>query len=83
MTNHLNFCMMAKTVTWLYADRLKANPESRHKVKGRSSIAFSDVRRIIDEAALDRICPIQERARNNYDNSLAFLSVFGVVATVA
>ncbi len=61
VTNHLNFCMMATTVTWVYADRLKANPERRHKVKGRSSFAFSDVRRIIAEAALDndfhRVCP--------------------------
>ncbi|WP_419628772.1 hypothetical protein, partial [Thiolapillus sp.] len=35
--------------------------ERRHKVKGRTSFAFSDVRRIIAEAALDenfaRVCP--------------------------
>lgn len=59
--NHLNFCMMASTITWIYADRLKADPERRHKVKGRTSFAFSDVRRIIAEAALDenfhRLCP--------------------------
>ena len=61
VTNHLNFCMMAVTVTWIYADRLKADPERRHKVKGRTSFAFSDVRRIIAEAAFDenfdRVCP--------------------------
>ncbi|WP_419605760.1 transposase, partial [Thiolapillus sp.] len=50
VTNHLNFCMMAVTLTWIYADRLKADPERRHKVKGRTSFAFSDVRRIIAEA---------------------------------
>lgn len=59
--NHLNFCMMASTITWIYADRLKADPERRHKVKGRTSFAFSDVRRLIAEAALnedfDRLCP--------------------------
>ncbi len=53
--------MMAVTLTWIYADRLKADPERRHKVKGRTSFAFSDVRRIIAEAALDenfaRVCP--------------------------
>lgn len=27
VTNHLNFCMMASTITWIYADRLNANPE--------------------------------------------------------
>ncbi|MCK5355336.1 MAG: transposase [Methyloprofundus sp.] len=61
VTNHLNFCMMATTMTWIYAARLKANPERRHKVKGRASFAFSDVRRIIAEAALNddfhRVCP--------------------------
>ena len=61
VTNHLNFCMIATTITWIYADRLKADPERRHKVKGRTSFAFSDIRRIIAEAALDedfdRVCP--------------------------
>jgi len=61
VNNHLQFCMMASTITWLYANRLKADPERRHKVKGRTSFAFSDVRRLIAEAALnddfDRVCP--------------------------
>jgi len=61
VTNHLNFCMMASTLTWIYAGRLKANPERRHKVKGRTGFAFSDVRRLIAEAVLDdhfhRVCP--------------------------
>ena len=71
VTNHLNFCMMAVTLTWIYADRLKADPERRHKVKGRTSFAFSDVRRIIAEAALDenfvRVCP---KPGNPPENSL-------------
>jgi len=58
--NHLHLCMMASTLTWIYADRLKTDPQRRHKVKGRTSFAFSDVRRIIAEAALDenfaRVC---------------------------
>lgn len=52
VTNHLNFCMMAATVTWIYAERIKANPERRHIVKGRTSFAFSDVRRLVANAAL-------------------------------
>jgi hypothetical protein len=71
VTNHLNFCMMATTITWIYADRLKTNPERRHKVKGRTSFAFSDVRRIIAEAGLDpdfsRLCP---KPSNSPVNSL-------------
>jgi len=31
VNNHLQFCMMASTITWLYADHVKANPEHRHK----------------------------------------------------
>ena len=52
VTNHLQFCMMAITLTWIYAARLRPNPQRRHKVKGRTSFAFSDVRRIVAEAAL-------------------------------
>lgn len=62
VTNHLHFCMMAATFTWIYAARLRPNPQRRHQVKGRTSFAFSDVRRIIAEAALDEdfqgVCPI-------------------------
>ncbi len=59
--NHLNFCMMATTLTWIYADRLQTEPDRRYKIRGRASFAFSDVRRIIAEAALDpdfqSVCP--------------------------
>jgi len=44
--------MRALGITWIYADRLKGDPERRHTGKGRTSFAFSDVRRLIAEAAL-------------------------------
>jgi len=50
--NHLNFCMMAATVTWLYAIHLENTPERRHMIRGRSSFAFSDIRHIIAKAVL-------------------------------
>lgn len=60
--NHLNFCMMATTLTWIYADRLQNAPDRRHKIRGRAGFAFSDVRRIIAEAALssdfNRVCSV-------------------------
>ncbi|WP_321492182.1 transposase [uncultured Desulfobacter sp.] len=60
--NHLNFCMMATTLTWIYADRLENAPDRRHKIRGRAGFAFSDVRRIIAEAALSSdfysVCPV-------------------------
>ena len=60
--NHLNFCMMATTLTWIYADRLRCAPDRKYKIRGRTGFAFSDVRRIIAEAALDKnfqsVCPL-------------------------
>ena len=50
--NHINFSMMAATITWIYAARLENIPDRRHKVKGRNSFAFSDLRHIIAKAAL-------------------------------
>jgi hypothetical protein len=61
VTNHLQLCLMAVSLTWIYAARLRPNPQRRHKVKGRTSFAFSDVRRLIAEAALRedfaQVCP--------------------------
>ena len=65
--NHINFSMMAATVTWIYGARLENIPERRHKVRGRNSFAFSDLRHIIAKAALsedfDAFC-------HNYPKSL-------------
>ncbi len=67
--NHLNFCMMAATLTYIYADRLQAAPDRRHKIRGRASFAFSDVRRIMTEAALHpdfkSICPLPTQTPQN------------------
>ena len=50
--NHINFSMIAATIIWIYGTRLENVPERRHKVKGRNSFAFSDLRHIIAKAAL-------------------------------
>jgi hypothetical protein len=50
--NHINFSMMAVAIIWIYGTRLENIPERRHKVKGRNSFAFSDLRHIIAKAAL-------------------------------
>ena len=54
VVNHLNFCMMATTVTWIYIDCTKADPPRRHLVKGQTSFAFSDARRLIVNAELSQ-----------------------------
>jgi hypothetical protein len=52
--------MMAATVTWIYGAWLENTPERRHKVRGRNSFAFSDLRHLIAKAALsenfDGVC---------------------------
>lgn len=73
--NHLNFCMMATTLTWIYADRLQCAPDRKFKIRGRSGFAFSDVRRIIAEAALHQdfqsICPLPvQRPQNSFVKTL-------------
>ena len=61
VTNHLNFCMMAATVTWVYADHIDHTPARCYAVNNRQHFAFSDVRKLITQAALDKdfvtVCP--------------------------
>jgi len=63
--NHINFSMMAATITWIYGARLLNIPERRHKVRGRNSFAFSDLRHIIAKAALtddfDAVCRTHDK----------------------
>jgi IS4 transposase len=65
--NHLNFCMMAATVTWIYADRIDFTPQRYYAVNNRKHFAFSDVRKLITQAALhkgfDSLCPVPGKPR--------------------
>lgn len=71
--NHPQMCLMASTFTWIYADRLKADPQHRHKVEDRASFAFSNMRGLIAEVAIGR----------NFDNSpLAAQSTQNPLVTV-
>jgi hypothetical protein len=71
VTNHLSFCMMATSLTWIYACRLENTPNRRHAVHGRKYFAFSDVRRMLTKDALDSnfalLCP---SAGKPLDNSI-------------
>ena len=69
--NHLHFCMMATSLTWIYANRLEKTPSRRHAVHGRNHFAFSDVRRLIAEAALhDNFSSLFPVPRKSVVNSL-------------
>ncbi len=69
VVNHLNFCMMATTLTWIYAMQLEKAPKRRHSVNNRAHFAFSDVRRHITEAVLSddfpRICSREGKSAIN------------------
>lgn len=75
VTNHLNFCMMAATVTWVYADRIDHAPQRCYAVNNRQHFAFSDVRKLITQAALDKdfvtVCPKPGKpTRNSFIGAL-------------
>ncbi|MBW2101341.1 MAG: transposase, partial [Deltaproteobacteria bacterium] len=63
--NHMNFSMMAAAIARIYGARLENIPERRHKVRGRNSFAFSDLRHIIAKAALthnfDAVCRTHDK----------------------
>jgi transposase len=67
--NHLNLCMMATSITWVYACHLNKTPSRRHAVRGRSHFAFSDVRRLIAQEALDEdfqlVCSLPRKPSEN------------------
>jgi len=80
VANHLSFCMMATSLTWIYACRLANTPNRRHAVHGRKHFAFSDVRRMLTKDALDSnfalLCP---PAGKPVDNSIV-AALFRLVA---
>jgi hypothetical protein len=47
VTNHLNFCMAATTITWLYGAGLAQAPARRYAAGRRTEYAFADVRRAL------------------------------------
>jgi transposase len=55
VTNHLNFCTMAVTITWLYGLSLKQTSIRRHAVCDRNHFAFSDVRYLIAQSVKQEI----------------------------
>ena len=43
--NHLNFCMVATTITWIYAEHLTQAPIRRYASQNTNEYTFADVRR--------------------------------------
>lgn len=49
VTNHLQFCMLATALVWVYAERLEHTPKRRYANLQRTEFAFADVRRTLAE----------------------------------
>ena len=47
VTNHLNFCMAATTITWIYGAHLNQAPPRRYATAKRTEYAFADLRRAL------------------------------------
>jgi hypothetical protein len=45
VTNHLNFCMAATAITWIYGEQLAKAPPRRYATTKRTEYAFADLRR--------------------------------------
>jgi hypothetical protein len=45
VTNHLNFCMVATAITWIYGAQLAKAPPRRYATTKRTEYAFADLRR--------------------------------------
>lgn len=63
--------MMAATITWTYGIQLGNILERRHKVEGRNSFAFSDLRDFITKAALrdgdfNAVCNKKQKSSENF-----------------
>ena len=54
VTNHLHFCMMAISFSWIYCLRLSQPPQKRYFLKGREHFSFSDVRYAIASAVAQK-----------------------------
>ena len=47
VTNHLNFCMAAAIITWIYGAHLDKAPARRYATAKRTEYAFADLRRAL------------------------------------
>ncbi|SDZ11271.1 hypothetical protein [Nitrosomonas sp. Nm58] len=61
--------MMAATVIWIYADHFDKTPQRCYAAHNRSHCAFSDVRKLITQAALNKdfvsFCPKPDKPIQN------------------
>ena len=69
VTNHLNFCMAAATITWIYGAYLDKAPARRYATAKRIEYAFADLRRALAKdlggQGFGIDCEISDKAARN------------------
>lgn len=53
VNNHLHFCMLATTLTWIYGEHLDKAPKRRYATEKRTEFAFADLRRSLAKYIAD------------------------------
>lgn len=80
VSNHLQMCLMATTLTWQYSQRMNRAPARRYEVSARTSFAFSDVRRAVAKEALSDEFQLGLLARRQSANHSIFRTIMQLVA---
>ena len=78
--NHLNFCMTATTITWLYAEHLKQAPSRRYASKNTTEYTFADVRRSLAKQLASEGFGIDYRDPGKPDRNPLIATVMQLVA---
>ena len=80
VSNHLQMCLMATTITWQYAQRMNRAPNRRHEVINRISFAFSDVRRAVAKEAFSDHFSLDMLQNRQSANKSIFKTIMQLVA---
>ncbi len=80
VTNHLQFCLAATTITWLYAASLDHAPTRRYAAGRRTAYAFADVRRALAHELADGGFGVNCGNPNHGTRNPLFAAVMGLVA---
>jgi hypothetical protein len=80
VTNHLQFCLAATTITWIYAASLDHAPTRRYAAGRRTEYAFADVRRALAHELADGGFGVDCGNPNHGTRNPLIAAVMGLVA---
>lgn len=80
VTNHLQFCLAATTITWIYAEHLPQAPARRYASQKTTEFAFGDARRSLAEQIAKEGFGIDFQDRCKPDRNPLIATVMRLVA---